>query len=270
MSQPSSGTPGPSRRTVTTAAAWSAPVAAAVISAPLAAASTAVPCYSAVNFRRTSNTGGSTAVLQAVSPSGAVSTVRITSVLAPGTTTETQGTSYNLTQAGMGWGGRTTDGAAAEESYSYWGAKALVLNQRRAGPITELPSPGSDAQTLTFQFFDPQGRVFDPIGFELEIVDLTSQERRVWTPTHWDTVGFSVAPTSIAKDGLVDGVGAGTIADPYRRATGEAPTTSFSKTDIFSFDAFPSGSTLTYTQHEGRQGWHAIFLTGLRFRADDC
>ncbi|MDY0914267.1 hypothetical protein [Rathayibacter festucae] len=270
MSQPSSGTPGPSRRTVTAAAAWSAPVAAAVISAPLAAASTAVPCYSAVNFRRTSNTGGSTAVLQAVSPSGAVSTVRITSVLAPGTTTETQGTSYNMTQTGRAWQGRTIDGAAAEESFLYWSKSAIVLNQRRAGPITELPSPGSDAQTLTFQFFDPQGRVFDPVGLQLEIVDLTSQLRQVWTPTHWDAVAFSVAPTSIAKDGLVDGVGAGTIADPYRRVTGNEATNSASKNDVFSFDAFPSGSTLTYTQFDGRQGWHSVFLTGLTFRSEAC
>ncbi|MCJ1683758.1 hypothetical protein [Rathayibacter sp. VKM Ac-2928] len=255
---------------MTAAAAWSAPVAAAVISAPLAAASTAVLCDSEVDFRRTRNAGGDTATLLAVSPTGAVSTVRIATVVAPNTTTGTQGTSYNLTQSDQGWGGGTRDGVNTEVMFTYGVGGALVLNQRRAGPIGELPSPGVDSQTLTFQFFDPQGNLFDPVGLQLEFIDITSQKRVPWPQTHWDALGFSVAPTAIQRDGISEGVGAGTIADPYRRATEDETTLPFLRSDGFSFDAFPSGSTLTYTQHDGRQGWHSIYLSALRFRSDVC
>ncbi|ROS28334.1 hypothetical protein EDF22_0056 [Rathayibacter sp. PhB127] len=273
MSSSSTPTPGPSRRTVSAAAVWSAPVAAAVIAAPLAAASTAALCDSAVAFRRTSNTGGDTAVLLAPSSSGAVSTVRITSVLAPGTTTTTQGQSFNLTQSGLGWGAVTgeTDLESTEVQYSGTAPRrALVLNQRREGPATTLPSPGSDSQTLTFQFFDPQGRLFDPVDLQFEFYDFTSQDRQAWQPDHWDAMGFSVAPTTIVQDGLFAGTGAGTLADPYRRVEGDVSTIAYFKNDVFVFDVFPSGSTLTYTQHEGRQGWHGVFLTDLRFRSAVC
>ncbi|ROQ15544.1 hypothetical protein EDF54_0407 [Rathayibacter sp. PhB93] len=273
MSPSSTPTPGPSRRTVSAAAVWSAPVAAAVIAAPLAAASTAVLCESAVAFRRTSNTGGDTAVLLAPAPSGAVSTVRITSVLAPGTTTTTQGQSYNLSQSGFGWQGRVGSTALESREERFSGSAprgALGLNQRREGPITTLPSPGSDSQTLTFQFLDPQGQVFDPVDLQLEFFDFTSLSRQAWVPTHWDAMGFSVAPTAIVQDGLYAGTGAGTLADPYRREGDNLPTVDVFKKDVFSFASFPSGSTLTYTQHDGRQGWHSVFLTGLSFRSAVC
>ncbi|WP_127888279.1 hypothetical protein [Rathayibacter festucae] len=255
------------------AAVWSAPVAAAVIAAPLAAASTAALCDSAVDFARTRNAGGDTAVLLAPSSSGAVSTVRITSVLAPGTTTTTQGRSFNLTQSGSAWGGGIGDTALESTEAQYGDSaprSALVLNQRREGPITTFPSPGSDSQTLTFQFFDSQGRLFDPAGLQLEFFDFTSQDRQAWVPDHWDAMGFSVAPTEIVQDPIFAGTGAGTLADPYRRVGGDDGTITFFKKDIFVFDVFPSGSTLTYTQHEGRQGWHTVFLTGLQFRSDVC
>lgn len=273
MSPSSTPTPGPSRRTVSAAAVWSAPVAAAVVAAPLAAASTAALCDSAVAFDQTSNTGGDTAVLLAPSSSGAVSTVRITSVLAPGTTTTTQGRSFNLTQSATFWGGNygDTDLDIIEQQKSASVPEgALVLNQRREGPITTLPSPGSDSQTLTFQFFDPQGRVFDPVDLQLEFWDFTSRARPEWLLSHWDAVGFSVAPTAIVQDSLFAGTGAGTLADLYRRVGGDDPTITFFKNDVFSFASFPSGSTLTYTQHDGRQGWHSLFLTSLQFRSDDC
>ncbi|MCJ1688586.1 hypothetical protein [Rathayibacter sp. VKM Ac-2927] len=66
------------------------------------------------------------------------------------------------------------------------------------------------------------------------------------------------------------GEGAGTNIDPFRRATGSEYTTSTTRSDTFHFGVFPSGSTLTYTQHDGRQGWHFISLTDLRFAANDC
>ena len=261
------------RRSVSAAAAWSVPVAAAVFAAPLAAASTAVPCTSTAAFvpSGAGSTGGDTAVLQSVSSSGAVSTVRITSVLAPDTTTTTRGVSYNLSQGGSGWAGTSIGRVVVEQSFSGFGpAGALVLNQRRSGPLSEVPTPGSDAQTLTFQFFDAQGALFDPVDVRLEIFDITSVRSTSWLSSYWDAVGFSVAPTSIEKDVQSAGVGAGTIADPYRRATETEPTTEVQRTDVFSFDVLPSGSTMTYTQHDGQQGWHFIALSGLSFRATDC
>ncbi|QHC60049.1 hypothetical protein [Rathayibacter sp. VKM Ac-2760] len=273
MSLSSTPTPGPSRRTVSTAAVWSAPLAAAVIAAPLAAASTATLCESAVAFRRTDNTGGDTAVLLAPAPSGAVSTVRITSVLAPGTTTTTQGQSFNLSQSGTCWTGEfgATDLESSEVQASGSAPRgSLTLNQRREGPVTTLPSPGSDSQTLTFQFFDPQGQVFDPADLQLEFYGFTAKDREAWTPNHWDAMFFSVAPTAIVQDVLFEGTGAGTPADPYRRENGDAETGPYFQNDIFSFDVFPSGSTLTYTQHAGRQGWHSVFLASLSFRSAVC
>jgi hypothetical protein len=40
--------------------------------------------------------------------------------------------------------------------------------------------------------------------------------------------------------------------------------------DTFAFRAFPSGSTLTYSQHEGQQGWHASALSALSFVSRNC
>jgi dipeptidyl aminopeptidase/acylaminoacyl peptidase len=241
--------PGLSRRSLTTTALWTVPVVAIATGAPLAAASTA-PCTSVTQFAAT-NASGNPAVLGATSASGRTSTIRITSTLAAG----------------------TTGGVPSEYSFSGFGpAGALVLNQRREGDLAVLPTPGSDAQTLTFEFRDADGALFDPVDFQLTVFDITSNtDANSWVPTYWDAVGFSTEPTSIATSGSLPGAGAGTLADPFRRATGNEYTTAgVTRSDTFHFGVFPSGSTLTYTQHDGRQGWHFVSLTDLRFGADDC
>lgn len=261
---------GPSRRTLTSSAMWTLPVIAVAASAPSAAAS-AAPCTSVTQFSA-GNSGGNPALLTATSPTGGTSTIRITSVLGAGTTDTTNGTSYNMNVDGSGWAGNAPGGVASEYAFSGFGpAGAIVLNQRREGPITETPDAGSDSQTLTFEFRDAAGALFDPVDFQLTIFDITSNtDTGSWLPNYWDAVGFSTAPTSVSSNGSSAGVGAGTTADPYRRATSSEYTTSTPRSDTFHFGVFPSGSTLTYTQHDGRQGWHFISLTDLRFGADDC
>lgn len=263
--------PGLSRRSLTTTALWTVPVVAIATGAPLAAASTA-PCTSVTQFAAT-NASGNPAVLGATSASGRTSTIRITSTLAAGTTDLSGGTRYNMSQNGSGWAGNAPGGVPSEYSFSGFGpAGALVLNQRREGDLAVLPTPGSDAQTLTFEFRDADGALFDPVDFQLTVFDITSNtDANSWVPTYWDAVGFSTEPTSIATSGSLPGAGAGTLADPFRRATGNEYTTAgVTRSDTFHFGVFPSGSTLTYTQHDGRQGWHFVSLTDLRFGADDC
>ena len=267
----SSTAPGLSRRSLTTTALWTVPVIAVAAGAPMAAASTA-PCTSITRFAA-ADSGGNPATLSATSASGRTSTIRITSTLAAGTVDLSGGTRYNMTQNGSGWAGNAPGGVPSEYSFSGFGpAGALVLNQRREGDLAVLPSPGSDAQTLTFEFRDADGALFDPVDFQLTIFDITSNtDANSWVPTYWDAVGFSTEPTSITTVGSNTGAGVGTLADPFRRATGnEFTTAGVTRSDTFRFASFPSGSTLTYTQHDGRQGWHFVSLTDLRFGADDC
>lgn len=270
MSQRPSDAPGIARRTLTATAAWSIPVVSVAMAAPLASASTS-PCTSVTQFSA-SNAGGNPAVLTASSTAGGTSTIRITSVLGAGTTDTTNGISYNMNVDGSGWAGNAPGGVASEYAFSSFGpAGAIVLNQRREGPITETPDAGSDSQTLTFEFRDAAGALFDPVDFQLTIFDITSNtDTGSWLPNYWDAVGFSTAPTSISANGSSAGEGTGTTTDPYRRATGSEYTTSTPRSDTFHFGVFPSGSTLTYTQHDGRQGWHFISLTDLRFGAEGC
>lgn len=272
MSQHSSAAPGLSRRALTSSAVWTVPVIAIAAAAPMAAASTAAPCTSVTEFSA-NNSGGNPAILTATSGTGTVSTIRITSVLAAGTTdTPANGQSYNMSTNGSGWAGNAYNGVNSEYAFSGFGpAGAIVLNQRREGPVTAPAGPGSDAQTLVFEFFDAAGAPFDPVDFQLTVFDITSNtDTTSWIPNYWDAVAFSTAPATISANGSSVGVGAGTSADPFRRATGSEYTTSTPRSDTFHFGVFPSGSTLTYTQHDGRQGWHFISLTDLRFGATDC
>ncbi|MCJ1689376.1 hypothetical protein [Rathayibacter sp. VKM Ac-2927] len=267
---------GPTRRTVAASAAWSVPVVSAAVAAPLAAASPA-PCFGTTVFPPTSVASDPT-VLTAISPGGAVSTVRITSVLAPGTATGSQGRSFNLTGEGSVWIGEEAgpppgETVARAGAPGAFGPGTLLLNQRRAGALTETPSPGPDSQTLTFRFFGADGRPFDPLDVRLTFQNITSlaDSSLPWVASWWTTVGFSLAPASISAQGPDAGVGTGTVADPFRRSTSFEPVlVNDPRFDTFVFDVLPSGSTLTVSQHDGQQGWHAIALTALRFRARDC
>ncbi|QHF23192.1 hypothetical protein GTU73_03670 [Rathayibacter sp. VKM Ac-2804] len=271
MSQRPSTPAGPTRRTIAASAAWSIPVVSAAVAAPLAAASPAT-CRSTTMFSP-SKAASTPTVLTAVSPTGVASTVRITSVLAPGTTTETEGRSFDLTRDGTVWAAVGGPRSAEEVLFAEFEPGPLLLNQRRAGAITETPPPGSDAQTLTFEFLDSAGRSFDPLDVRLEIQNITSYvlPGYPWVLSRWTTVGFSVAPASISSRGGDAGAGSGVMDDPFRRATSSAPPPQRDHlVDTFTFGVFPSGSTLTYGQHEGHQGWHASALSALSFVSQNC
>ncbi|MDY0914271.1 hypothetical protein [Rathayibacter festucae] len=278
---------GPTRRSVTAGALWSIPVISAAVGAPLAAASMTPapsprPCTSVAMFTQ-SSVSSNPLTLTATSPTGTSSTVRITSVLAPDTTTTptTDSTNYNLTQDGTVWYAGGSSDFANEAPSHIFDPGVLLLNQRRAGQasssdvrIPEVPTPGPDAQTLIFEFFDAAGKPFDPVDVQLTFLDISSSahsDTAYWATTWWSTVGFSVAPASISSRGGDAGVGAGTVADPFRRATGFEPNlTGAPRYDTFSFRSFPSGSSLVYSQHGGYQGWHSSAITGLGFGSRDC
>ncbi|QHC64159.1 hypothetical protein GSU69_16690 [Rathayibacter festucae] len=271
MSQHPSEPTGPTRRSIAASAAWGVPVISAAVAAPFAAASP-TSCVSTTMFTP-SKVASNPTVLTAVSPTGVLSTVRITSVLAPGTTTETQGQDFNLTRDGSRWIGSFQPGSLTEKVVRNYPAGPLMLNQRRSGPITDTPSPGSDAQTLTFEFVGANGRPFDPTDVRLSIQNLTSgvSYGLPWVTNYWSTIGFSVEPAAISSPGGRPGAGRGTLAEPFRR---DEETSSYDPSgglvDIFTFRTFPSGSTLTYSQHEGQQGWHASALSALSFVSRNC
>ncbi|QHC64158.1 hypothetical protein GSU69_16680 [Rathayibacter festucae] len=282
MSTHPSDSSGPSRRSVTAGAMWSVPVVGAAVAAPLAAAST-VPCTSTTMFTQSVVSATNPLTLSATSPTGTTSTIRVTSILAADTTTTptTDSRNFNLTQNGRVWFAGGTDREAYEMPEDFFGPGLLILNQRRAGPVsttnavtTEVPTPGSDSQTLIFEFFDADGKPFDPVDVQLTFLNILSDAAKpglYWALKSWTTVGFSVAPTSISSSGGNAGVGAGTIADPFRRATAdERAFTPTPRYDTFSFRSLPSGSSLVYSQFGGFQGWHNSAITGLGFRTSDC
>ena len=262
---------GPTRRDVAASAAWSLPVVSTAIAAPFAAASPAT-CRS-VAMLPPSRPSLRPPLLTAVAPSGVVSTVRILSELAPGTTSLTQDEDFNLGWDGGRWASSGDPSSVGEVVVRNYPAGSLMLNQRRSGPIAEEPSPGSDRQTLTFEFIGPDGRPFDPTDVVLTVQNLTSSATPgyPWLINWWSSVGFSVAPVSITSTAGHPGAGAGTVQDPFRRA---APTDvgiiGGVLVDTFTFGVLPSGSTLTYSQHEGQQGWHASTLSALSFVSRNC
>ncbi|NRG40650.1 hypothetical protein HRK28_06910 [Rathayibacter sp. VKM Ac-2835] len=271
MSQRSSGSTGPTRRSLTAGAVWSIPVVSAAVAAPLAAASPAT-CRSTVVFPP-AEPSVRPPVLRAVAPSGAISSVRIASDLSPGTTSLTQGQDFNLGWDGGRWTSSGDPSAVAEVVVRDYPAGSLMLNQRRAGPITEDPEPGSDRQTLTFTFTGADGRMFDPTDVELSIQNITSgaTPRSPWLTNWWSTVGFSVEPGYISTQSGQSAIGLGTVDKPFRRATPqERPGPGAAFVDTFTFRSFPSGSTLSFSQYAGVQGWHAIALSGLSFVSRDC
>ncbi|QHC60042.1 hypothetical protein [Rathayibacter sp. VKM Ac-2760] len=290
MSSAPSEPSGPSRRSVSAGALWSIPVVSAAVAAPHAAASTA-PCTSMTMFTP-SSVATNPVALTATSPTGTRTTIRITSILAPDTTTTTTsrdnssntapGTSYNLTQGGtVIYPGGSVD-FVNESATRFFEPGVLLLNQRRAGQVStaggelipEVPTPGPPSQTLIFEFLDADGKVFDPVNVQLTFVDITSRVVRdefYWAAKSWSSVGFSVAPTSISTRGGDAGVGAGTIADPFRPATKLDETArNTPRFDTFTFRSFPSGSSLVYSQFGGYQGWQSSGISGLVFDASDC
>ncbi|PPF84889.1 hypothetical protein C5E07_05145 [Pseudoclavibacter sp. RFBJ3] len=209
-------------------------------------------------------------MLQATSPDTAeVYTVRITSALDAGTIDTQNGMSFNMSQTASGWnGGAANDGSQDYVFTNFGPTDALVLSQRKSG--TTAPSGTSvDGQQLTFEFFDSAGATVTPTDVQFDIFDISSGDSSpAWRATYWDAVGFSVPPTSIIPTpGSDQGTGAGTIGSPFARSVGTLSTGATAWNDRFIFAAFPSGSSLRYTQLGGRQGWHFISISGLRFDA---
>ncbi|NYF13498.1 hypothetical protein HDC34_001792 [Pseudoclavibacter sp. JAI123] len=259
------------RRTLVAGAAWSIPVMAVATAVPLAAAS-ACPTAEFDAAFVTNSDSGSVKVLNATSPDTADTyTVRITSTLAPGTTTTQNGQSYNFSQNGSGWNGDFADDGSGDYTYSGFGpAGAIVLNQRKEGTTAPI-GPGTDSQTLTFEFFDASGAAISATNVAIDIFDITSVEVPAWRASYWDAVGFSVTPASIVSEPTLDqGAGTGTLADPFRRSGGLFPTNPMEQAqyqDEFRFDSFPNGSTMDYTSFNGNQGWHFIAVSSIRFTA---
>ncbi|PPG28628.1 hypothetical protein C5E10_13655 [Pseudoclavibacter sp. RFBG4] len=261
---------GVSRRTIVAGAAWTAPVIAATIAVPSAAASDNCPTGTFTTQFTTGQGAGNPIILQATSPDTAeIYTVRITSVLDAGTTATQNGSTFNMSQSASGWnGGWAADGSEDYIFNDFGQAGALVLNQRKTG-TTSPSGTGADGQQLTFEFFDSTGRTVSPSNVQFDIFDISSGANLpAWRPHYWDAVGFSVPPTSIVSaPGGDTGMGSGTIANPFGRSVGTLSTGSGPWRDQFSFASFPSGSTMRYTQLDGRQGWHFVSISGLRFDA---
>jgi len=207
---------------------------------------------------------------------------------------------YNLSTAGRGWQGGEADDGRWDTQYVDFapgaGAGAIVLNQRAAvSPEPQGAVPlGADLQTLTFTF-TRDGQIFNPTNLSMDVFDITSafSEPRPntnpgdggpwhpnagpegWRWNYWDAVGFNVQPSSMAYIGDVaaytQGAGAGTLSDPYRRVDGSQPTRAGGVvSDRFTFASFPSGSTMQYSNHDGRRGWHFISISGIRFDSGGC
>ncbi|WP_371029496.1 hypothetical protein [Pseudoclavibacter sp. JSM 162008] len=260
----------PSRRTVLAGAAWSMPIVATAATLPSAAASANCPTGTFTVQFTTGQGTGNPITLRATSPSTAeVFTVRITSTLDAGTTVTQSNANYNLTQLSSGWNGGYANDGSQDYVFNDFGRRgALVLNQRKSG-TTAASAPGTDGQQLRFDFFDSAGARIDPTNVQFDIFDISSTDSTpAWRATYWDAVGFSRAPSAITTTpGKDAGVGAGTIRSPFGRSTGLLPTTAGPWSDQFTFATFPSGSYMRYTQLGGRQGWHFISVSGLRFDA---
>lgn len=257
------------RRTLLKAAAWSVPVMSLAVATPLAAASQAL-CDTDFAVQFTVGPGGaSPATLTATSPDSAeVYTVQISSALGANTTTTQAGASYNFSQNGSGWNGGTDPIGNTDYVFTGFGpAGALVLSQRVQGSNAPI-GPGADSQQLTFTFTSSLGTVVNPTDFQIQVFDISSATANIWRSNYWDTVGFSVAPDTITHAPLRDpGLGAGTLADPFRRTGGNIQTGQGPFVDTFQFASFPSSSTMTYSQAAGRQGWHFIAISGISFTA---
>jgi hypothetical protein len=222
---------------------------------------------------------GTTVALTAASAGGAggAYTVMITSAVDATTVTrngadqpESTRSSVNLHVGNTGING----GSNGRSDYLFSGfgpADALILNQRGVDPVLASTSP---RQRLAFVFLDPDGAVVAPIDVSLTVFDISSVNDANGSPTearsrYWDAVGFSTTPRSITPSGrstLYGGAGSGSLADPFHRAAGHAPSLAGSYlTETFEFATFPSGTTMEYTNREGRAGWQFISITGLEF-----
>lgn len=268
----------PSRRALVRGAAWTVPVVAFASAAPTASASQ--PCVPTTVQLNPSTSSTNPLVLTSVGPNGEIYTVTISSTASANTAkgqTDTSGTfvDYNFTQNQQGWRGSNVNSQASDVKVSGFGEPgAIVLNQRARATSTapgSTPLPGAVSQTLTFSFAK-DGVPFDPTNLSLTVFDISSAGNgTIWRSTYWDAVGFSVAPSAIVS-ATNPGTGTGTTADPFHRATGTEGTGSspvpFS--DQFTFDAFPSGSQMVYSQNAGRQGWQFISISAISFTEETC
>lgn len=284
------------RRTVVRGAAWTVPVIAVAAAAPLAAASAPNPCVPVSFIIKPENSqapADQTVVLSSSDSAGNVYSVTISSV-ATSTTAIGQSnpsvpyTAFNMNTSGNGWNGTSRTDGSRDYIYTGFapsaGAGAIVLNQRAAvSPEPTGTEPlGLDEQTLTFMF-TKNGVVFDPVSLSLDIFDITSVSRAgsaapgtgAWREGYWDAVGFSTKPATIVYTGTVatySGAGAGTFADPYRRAGENQLTLGGGNvvSDSFTFASFPSGTTMKYLNYGNERGWHFISISGLSFQVEDC
>lgn len=145
----------PSRRSVVRGAGWAASVALVATAAPAIAASS--PCASTFVTSQGGAADGRTATMR-TTVGGKTYTVRITSVLAPNTTTTPcqespayggapQGTNMRFTSKGID-GGRPAAGTG-DRVWDWTGGATLVLNQVGASsPCASRPG-GIPRQTLT-------------------------------------------------------------------------------------------------------------------------
>lgn len=305
-----SGTRGVSRRAVLKSAAWATPVVAAAVAVPQAMASTQPPC-TPVTFTilpDQPSPESQSVTLTASDPLGNIYTCTISSTIGANTVIgqsrpstgdanwpEVGYTTFNMNTTGSGWNGGEADDGRWDRVYTGFGPTAIVLNQRaKVDPEPNGMVPlGADEQTLTFAF-TMNGAPYDPENLSVDIFDITSVKFTPrpntnpgdgsgwhpnagptgWRVNYWDAVGFSVPPSSIAFTGASPygpGVGAGTIADPYRRANEHEPTVSSGVTsDRFTFPSFPTGTTMKYTNWNNTRGWHFISISGIQFDATHC
>lgn len=285
------------RRQVVKGIAWSVPVLTASAALPRSAAST-VPCVPvtfSISPDQTTAPDPQTISLSTVGADGSTYVVTITSAISATTTigqaNPTSGvpyTSYNLSTAGNGWvGNGGPDGNDGSTDYVFsgflppTGSGAIVLNQRAAvdpEPTGSTPL-GPDQQTLTFTI-TKDGTVIDPANLSLDVFDISSYEGESptdgnWRGIHWDAVGFSTTPSTIAFTGTAGvsttGTGSGSLADPYHRTGSQeaTPPDGFLE-DRFTFATFPSGTTMQYTSFDGMTGWHFIAISGITFDLPNC
>ncbi|GAA2899067.1 hypothetical protein [Microbacterium esteraromaticum] len=253
-----------SRRTVVRGFAWSVPILAAAAAAPAWAVS---GCRTFTTSFTTSSTVQNPTRLPATDGTRNL-TVELTAVSGANTTVTQNGQTFNMTRSASGWNGGWSDDSAGDWVFTDFGpAGSIVLNQRSTTDASNQPI-GSPTQTVTLTFLDGSTPV-SVSNLRIDVYDITSANTPRWRDSYWDAVGFNIAPSSILPaPGKDQGLGAGTIADPFRRSTAGLSTGTGPYQDRFTFTTVPSsGLQLRYTSHQQKSGWQFISIAGITFDA---
>lgn len=261
--------PGPSRRSVTRAAAWSVPVVATVVSAPAFAASPCDARPGAVDWSlgpRYSRASASTATYTVPDPDGTgpgqplVLTVTNT-FLGTNTRLGDQWINYGW-QGGVNDNLRTATGVGGSSSST----TSLVLHQ----------SPWRDADKVG-TWSTTSNRSITTFSFSREVTDLSFIIRDIDSSSgdFWDGIALSGTTFTSTKSnsGYVSGTGA--VSDPFRSGGVNYPVgdnatdgnVTISMASVTSFEFHYWNLSDTGSSADGDQ---KVFLSGMSFAYRPC